>query len=93
MGGGDIFHQYYDVILELCRKYSRGTSKTGKGPRDILARTDNTIESGVTREEIGNMLEYFKTDILSSLSSQLDTLQKKKKREEEELDLAIFFPK
>jgi hypothetical protein len=42
MGGGDISQQYYDVILELCRKYSRGTSKIGKGPRDILTRTGKT---------------------------------------------------
>jgi hypothetical protein len=39
------------------------------------------------------MLEDFKNDILSSLSSQLDTLQMKKKKEEAEQDLAIFFPK
>jgi hypothetical protein len=38
------------------------------------------------------MLEDFKTDILSSLSSQLDTLQMKKKREEIEQALAIFCP-
>jgi len=40
----------------------------GKGPRDILARMEKNIGSGVTRGEIGNMLEDFKTDILSSLS-------------------------
>jgi hypothetical protein len=55
MGGGDISQQYYDVILELCRKYSRGTSKIGKGPRDVLTRIGKTIGSGFTRVEIGNM--------------------------------------
>jgi hypothetical protein len=39
------------------------------------------------------MLEDSKTDIISSLSSQLDTLQVKKKKEETEQALAIFFPK
>jgi len=82
MGGGDISQLDYDVILELCHKYSRGTSKTRKGPRDILKRTGRTIGSGVTRVEIGNMLEDFKTDILSSFIFELDTLQMKKKREE-----------
>jgi hypothetical protein len=47
----------------------------GKGPRDILTRIGKTIGGGVTRVEIKNMLEDFKTDILSSLSSQLDTFQ------------------
>jgi hypothetical protein len=36
------------------------------------------------------MLEDFKTNILSSLSSQLDTLQMKKKREETKQALDIF---
>jgi hypothetical protein len=47
-----------------------------------LERTGNTFESGVTRVEIGNMLEDFKIDILIFLSSQLNTLQKNKKKEE-----------
>jgi hypothetical protein len=93
MGGGDVSQLEYDIILELCHKYSRGTSKIGKGPRDILTRTGKTVGGGVTRVEIRNMLEDFKTDILSSLSSQLDTLQMKKKKEETERALAIFFPK
>jgi hypothetical protein len=38
MGGGDVSELEYDTILELCLKYSRGTSKKGKGSRDILAR-------------------------------------------------------
>jgi hypothetical protein len=39
------------------------------------------------------MLDNFKTDILSSLSSQLDTFQAKKKKEEADLALAVFCPK
>jgi hypothetical protein len=62
--------------LELCRKYSRGTSKNRKRTKRYTGKNKGkTAGSGVTREEIGNMLEDFKTDILSSLSSQLDTLQ------------------
>jgi hypothetical protein len=44
--------------------------------------TGKTVGCGVTREDIKNMLEEFKTDILSSLSSHLDTLQMNKKKEE-----------
>jgi hypothetical protein len=36
------------------------------------------------------MLDNFKTDILSSLSSQLDTFQAKKNKEEVNLALVIF---
>jgi hypothetical protein len=93
MGGGDVSQLEYDIILELCHKYSRGTSKTGKGPRDILTRTGKTVGGGVTRVDIKNMLEDFKTDILSSLSSQLDTLQMKKKKEETKLSFGHIFPK
>jgi hypothetical protein len=65
----------------------------GKGPRDILARMEKNIGSGVTRGEIRNMLEDFKTDILSSLSLQLDTLQMKNKKEKTKQALNIFCPK
>jgi hypothetical protein len=30
MGGGDVSQLEYDTILELCHKYSRGTSKKPK---------------------------------------------------------------
>jgi hypothetical protein len=58
-----------------------------------MERTGKTVGSGVTRAEIKNMLEDFKIDILSSLRSQLDTLQMKKKREEIEQALATFCPR
>jgi hypothetical protein len=78
--------------LELCYNYSRGTTKIDKGPRDILERMEKIVGGGVTSEKIGNMLDYFNTDILSSLSSQLDTLQMKKKEEMKQA-LVIFCPK
>jgi hypothetical protein len=40
--------------------------------------------------ELGNLLENFKTNILGTISSQLDTLKIKKKQEEEEATLTIF---
>jgi hypothetical protein len=39
---------------------------------------------GVTRAEVGNLLENFKTDILSTLTTQLDVLQAKQKQAEAE---------
>jgi len=52
MGGGYVSQLGYDTILELFHKYSRGTSKIGRGPRDILARTGKNNGGGVTRAEI-----------------------------------------
>lgn len=69
MGGVDVSQLEYDTILEIYRKYSRGNSKTCIGPRDILARNGKTGRGGVTREEIINMIGYFKNYILISMSS------------------------
>jgi hypothetical protein len=43
------------------------------------ARIMKSTNGEVTRDEIGNLFENFKIDIISSLSSQLDVLQVKKK--------------
>jgi len=43
--------------------------------------------------EIGNMLEYFKSEMLQTLSLQMDTMHIKRKHEEVEIALAIFYPK
>jgi hypothetical protein len=42
------------------------------------------------RIELGNLLEKFKTDILHTISSQVDTMKIKRKQEEENVALAIF---
>jgi hypothetical protein len=74
------------------QEYSRGNSKTGRSSRDATSRfTKSVAGAGVTKVEIGNMFENFKTDILSSLSSQLDVLQVKKKESSEKY-LSIFCP-
>ena len=56
-----------------------------------LTRSNNTTSRGVTRAEVGNLLENFKTNILSTLTTQLDVLQTKQKKVEAEQTLAIFF--
>eukprot|EP00253_Pinus_taeda_P017765 PITA_17765 len=43
--------------------------------------------------EIGNLFENFKTDILGTLTTQLDVLQAKQKQMEVEQNLAIFCPR
>ena len=66
----------------MCKKYSRSKAKAGKGVRVVKSSS-----GGITRLELGN-LENFKTDILGTISAQMDTLNIKKKFEDEVL--AIF---
>ena len=97
MGAGDVSKLSYDDVCELCRRYSRGNSKVGGGSRDTSSRLVKLVVGAeVTQDEIGNLFENFKTDILSTLSSQLDVLQAKKKQEkQDELEkaLAVFCSK
>jgi hypothetical protein len=93
MGSGDVSHFSFEIICDLCRNYSQSKEKSGKGPRDIISRVTKSTIWGVTREELGNLLENFKTDILGNLSSQLDTLNIKRKQEEENTILSIFCPR
>ena len=56
--------------------------KVGKGVRAI-----KLAGGGVTRIELGNLLEKFKIDILGALSSQIDSMNIKKKFEDEVLTI------
>lgn len=91
MGSGDISLLPFDDIGILCQKYSRSKAKHGKSIRDT--RVNKSVSGGVTRVELGNLLENFKTDILGTLSSQLDTIKIKKRHEEEHPVLSIFCSK
>jgi hypothetical protein len=91
MGDEDVSQLTYDEIYELCKHCSWGTTKSRRGLRDIVSRVTKSCNGGgVTKDEIGNMLDNFKIDILSTLISQLDTFQDKRKKEEIDLALAIF---
>ena len=91
MGARYISQLDFEEISNLCRKYSRSKARYGRGLRDT--RVNKSASGGVTRVELGNLLENFKTDILGTLSSQLDTIKVKKKQEEENLVLSIFCSK
>ena len=66
-------------------------TRTRSGMRTSLTRNNNITNGGATRAEVGNILENFKIDILSTLTTQLDVLQAKQKQAEAEQTLAIFF--
>ena len=82
MAVGDVSQKSFEEIVELFQKYSRSKSKAGKGVRAI-----KSVGGGVTRTELGNLLENFKIDILGTLSSQIDSMNIKKKFEDEALTI------
>jgi len=92
MGVRHIYKLTFYEISEIRRRYIQGQDRTGKGPQDHLSRNFKTSSSGVTMTELGNLLENFKTHILSTLSLQIDTLNLKKKKETENATLAKLCP-
>ena len=81
MASRDVSHKSFEEITKLCRKYSRSRAEAGKNVREGPSRTSGTTgTSGVTRTELGNLLENFKTNILGTLSSQFDGLKTKKRQ-------------
>jgi len=71
--------------------YAICNNKKGRGHWESLSRVIKSSGGAITQVEIENFLDKFKIDILSSLSSQLDTMKIKKKQDEEGLPLDIFF--
>jgi hypothetical protein len=79
MSSGDIYQKPFADIVEYCKRYSHSQAKTGKSIRDPTNRIAKPTSRGVTRIELGNLLENFKTYILHTINSQLDTMQVKRK--------------
>ena len=79
--------------MDLCQQYSRRSSRTYTNDGDIFSQAQKSGVGGATRVEIGNILENFKTDMMSSISSQMDVMREKKKQVAEDLVLGMFFPK
>ena len=67
MASGDISHKPFAKICEMCKNYSRSRAKTGKNVWDPYNR--RLKPGGITRVETGNLLENFKTNILSTIGS------------------------
>jgi hypothetical protein len=91
MGKDDIYQETYDNIVQLCIGCSRASTRTRSGMRAPLTKNSNITSGVVTRSEVDNLLEIFKTNILSTLITQLDVLQARQKQLEAEQTLAIFF--
>ena len=74
LGKGDISNETFKKIMELCKRYSRGylrNNKRGKWDKlecDVFDRIKKSSNGGATHVEIGNLLENFKTEMMSSIS-------------------------
>ena len=82
MASGYVSQKSIEDIIQLCKKYSRRKEKARRG----LRATKST--RSITRIELGNHLENFKPDILGTISAWIDSINIKKKFEDEAL--AIF---
>ena len=85
MESDDISHKTFAQISEMCKNYSRSRGKVGKNFREPYSRNvrgNIPSSGGVTRVELGNLLENLKPDILWAMGSQLDALQAKKRQDE-----------
>lgn len=80
VGNGDIYQEDYDEFVLLCIRCSLGNTRTGLGNQASMIRGSKPPSRDITRVEIDNLLEDFKTDILGNLATQLDILQAKQKQ-------------
>ena len=66
LGKGDISNEPFEKIVELCKRYSRGSSKNNRRDKrdklehDVFDRTQKSSNGGATHAEIGNLLKNFK---------------------------------
>jgi hypothetical protein len=94
LGKWDISKESYDEIVNLCKICSRGASRNRSNSMDTtFSRVQKSASGGAMRAELGNLLEGFKTEMLSSFASQIDTLQIQNKQAKAEAALSIFCSK
>ena len=81
LGKGDISKESYDEIFELCKRCSRGATRNRVSNRDpTYSRVQKSASGGATRAEIGNLLEEFKTEMLSYFSHKLTLCRLRRSR-------------
>ena len=74
MGKGGISKEWYDDTIQVCLKCSRRSLRNGVGTWDVSTSVKKEENGRATKAEIGNLLKNFKTNIMISMSSQLDVL-------------------
>jgi len=87
LSGGDIYQLPYETVKTILRNHSMEARKKG---RVNHCMTNTPSSSTSIKPEIGNMLGYFKSEMLHTFELQMETMQIKRKQEEEEKCLAIL---
>lgn len=74
-GKGDIYQENFADIIDLCIRSSWGSTRLKLAKFDMLTRDSKISSGGITHAEIGNLLENFNTNILGTLTMQVDIMQ------------------
>jgi hypothetical protein len=62
LGKGDIYKESYEDIVNICQRSSQGSTRNKSATSDAtFSRVHKLANGWETREEIGNLLEDFKT--------------------------------
>ena len=86
----EIYQLPYNFIKTLFKNHSRVARKNVRASQALASWSSSNTS---IKSEIGNMLEDFKSEIFHTLSIQMDTIQIKRKREEAERALVVFYPR
>ena len=86
--GGYIYQLSYDDIKNVFKNHSRAARKKGRASQGLTNSSPSTTS---IKNDIGNMLEEFKSEMLHTFYLQMGTMQIKRKHEEEERVLDIFY--
>lgn len=79
MGKGDIYQDDYGNLIDLCIKCLRSSIRLKPSRHGAITRDNKASRASITRVKIGNLLEDLKTNILGTLTTQLDIMQAKRK--------------
>ena len=89
IGKGDISKMSFEDICDICRNYSRSHRSIHENSSKFSTMGN---ASGISKREIGNLLEDLKTDLLNHMGKQIDTLYSRRKHEEAEKALVVYCP-
>ena len=69
--GGDIYQLSYEDIEKMLKNHSKVTRKKGRASQALASSSPSTTS---IKNEIRNMLEEFKSEMLHVSSLQMDTM-------------------
>lgn len=90
MSRGDISQFPYGDIKTVFKNHSRDARKKG---RSIQGLVNSSPSTSSLKHEIRSMFEDFKSEILHKFALHMDTMKIKRRQEDGERELAIFFPR